>query len=80
MRINLINLIFISQAVEIDHMSCQPHGLVSFHNQKLAKFNQVQAEFMISTYISNDMVKRIICCLQYKTAWPSGWWLGFSSF
>jgi hypothetical protein len=38
---------------------CQPLGLVSVHNQKLAKFNQVQLEFMISTYIANYMFKHI---------------------
>jgi hypothetical protein len=44
---------------------CQPHGLVSVHNQKLAKFNQAQVEFMISIYISNCMMKRINYLLNF---------------
>jgi len=44
---------------------CEPHGLVNVHNQKLAKFNQVQVEFMISTYISNCVMKRINYLLNF---------------
>jgi len=44
---------------------CEPHGLVRVHNQKLAKFNQVQVEFMISTYISNCVMKRINYLLNF---------------
>lgn len=44
---------------------CQPHGLVSVHNQKLAKFNQMQVELMISAYISNCMMKHINYLLNF---------------
>ena len=40
----------------------EPHGLVSVHKQKLAKFNKVQMEFMIYTYISKCVMK----CINYS--------------